>query len=129
MWSKVAPGYFLGSRGIPKLLREATQVLDFATIIEFYGSVVFCWQNQDIERLTARVGIHAGNIVAGNIGGRNKIKYGASRLEQAKNQLEAYILMSRSVYVSLPKSINCTATDHGMIDIKGRAQQQHVYSM
>ena len=95
------------------------------------------WQNQDIERLTARVGIHAGNIVAGNIGGRNKLKYGAigdvvniaARLEQANKQLGTNILMSRSVYVSLPKDINCDATDHGMIDIKGRTQQQHVYSM
>lgn len=95
------------------------------------------WQNQDIEKLTARVGIHAGNIVAGNIGGRDKLKYGAigdvvniaARLEQANKQLGTNILMSRSVYVSLPKNINCDATDHGMIDIKGRTQQQHVYSM
>ena len=65
------------------------------------------------------------------------IKYGAigdvvnvaARFEQGKKRRNTTILMCRGMYVSLPKSINCMATNHEMIDIKGRLHKPQVYSM
>jgi len=95
------------------------------------------WKNQGIDALTARAGIHTGNIVAGNIGSRKKLKYGAigdvvniaARLEQANKQFESDILFSRAVYVSLPEELVAKTEDRGAIALKGRSQEQKVYSI
>ena len=95
------------------------------------------WKNQGIETLTARVGIHTGNIVAGNIGGKNKLKYGAigdvvniaARLEQANKSLQTNILFSRSVYVALPEDLIKQAVERGSLPLKGRSNEELVYSV
>ncbi|MEC7984305.1 MAG: adenylate/guanylate cyclase domain-containing protein [Myxococcota bacterium] len=95
------------------------------------------WINQDIPELTARAGIHTGHIVAGNIGSRKKMKYGAigdvvniaARLEQLNKQMRTDILFSRQVYVSLPLEVVPQAKDCGTVALKGREQEERVYSI
>lgn len=95
------------------------------------------WKNQDIDTLVARAGIHTGNIVAGNIGSSKKMKYGvigdvvniAARLEQANKQFDTDILFSRSVYVALPEELIAHVQEQGTTNLKGRAQEERVYSI
>lgn len=95
------------------------------------------WINQDIPELTARAGIHTGHIVAGNIGSRKKMKYGAigdvvniaARLEQLNKQMNTDILFSRPVYVSLPLEVVPNVKDCGTVSLKGREQEEKVYSI
>ncbi len=95
------------------------------------------WINQDIPELTARAGIHTGHIVAGNIGSHKKMKYGAigdvvniaARLEQLNKQMNTDILFSRPVYVSLPLEVVPQAKDCGTVSLKGREQEERVYSI
>ena len=95
------------------------------------------WKNQDIDTLVARAGIHTGNIVAGNIGSSKKMKYGvigdvvniAARLEQANKQFDSDILFSRSVYVALPEDLIAQVQEKGSTNLKGRTQEESVYSI
>ena len=95
------------------------------------------WKNQGIDSLIARVGIHTGNVVAGNIGGENKLKYGAigdvvniaARLEQANKSLNTNILFSRSVYVALPEDLIEKSVERGSLPLKGRNNEEQVYSV
>jgi adenylate cyclase len=95
------------------------------------------WQNQDIETLDARAGIHTGNVVAGNIGGDRVMKYGAigdvvniaARLEQANKSIGSDILFSRSVYVALTRGLIEQCKDQGTMALKGRSGEERVYSV
>ena len=53
----------------------------------------------------------------------------AARLEQANKQMESDILFSRPVFVSLPEELVAKTRDCGTIPLKGRSQEEHVYSI
>ena len=53
----------------------------------------------------------------------------AARLEQANKQFNTDILFSRSVYVALPEDLIAQVQEQGTTHLKGRAQEERVYSI
>jgi len=93
--------------------------------------------NTDLPvQLGHRIGVHTGEVVAGNIGGHSYMKYGiigdvvnvAARLEQLNKQLGTSILVSAEVIAHAP-TLRDGATDHGEVALKGRDQPQHVFAL
>ena len=87
--------------------------------------------------LCACGGIHTGYIVGGKIGCRKKMKYGAiedvvniaARLEQRNKEIQTDILFYRPVYVSLPLELLPQVKKCGTVSLKGREQEEQVYSI
>lgn len=88
-------------------------------------------------RLSHRIGIHTGKVVAGNIGGRSYMKYGvigdvvnvAARLEQRNKETNTSILISDEVLDRLPSDLAARAAHQGEIQLKGRRKPQGVHSL
>jgi adenylate cyclase len=95
------------------------------------------WKQGNIESLSARIGIHSGKVVAGNLGSPTRMKYAvigdtvnvASRLEEMNKELDTDILLSEDVYAHLPEDILNMAADQGEHKVKGREQMVRVYSI
>jgi len=95
------------------------------------------WKDSGIEHLKARIGIHSGKVVSGNLGSATRMKYSvigdtvnvASRLENMNKTLGTEILISAEVRSQLPEEITRLMTDGGERRLKGREQGVHVYSI
>lgn len=88
-------------------------------------------------RLRMRIGVHRGTVVAGNIGGTEYMKYGligdavnvASRLESLNKEYNSQLIISRQVYEHLDQDVAEQFTLCGMVSLKGRTQQQVIYTL
>jgi class 3 adenylate cyclase len=95
------------------------------------------WQERGILRLAARMGLHRGTVVAGNVGSRNQVRYTvvgdvvnvSSRLESLNKELSTSILVSSEVMERLPPELAARATPRGEHHVKGRAQPVLVYAL
>lgn len=95
------------------------------------------WKSHEISGLSARIGIHTGDVVAGNLGSRTRMKYAvigdtvnvAARLEVLNKELGTDILLSRDVYTQLPDDLTSQLVSHGEHKVKGREQSVTVYSV
>lgn len=95
------------------------------------------WQERGIPRIVARVGLHRGTVVAGNVGSRNQVRYTvvgdavnvASRIEALNKELRTEILASREVVERLPPELAEMAVSRGEHHIKGREQPVRVYAL
>jgi len=95
------------------------------------------WQDSGITELSARIGIHTGPVVAGNLGSDTRMKYGvigdtvnvAARLEALNKELGTDILISREVYLQLPADLTDGVVDHGAHKVKGREHPIKVYGV
>ncbi|MCB9734743.1 MAG: adenylate/guanylate cyclase domain-containing protein [Deltaproteobacteria bacterium] len=95
------------------------------------------WQARGVPRLSARIGVHTGAVVAGSLGSRVRLKYAvlgdtvnlAARLEAMNTALATDILVSQDVHDALPAELRARATPHGAQAVKGREQQVAVYSL
>ena len=95
------------------------------------------WLDQGIEEITARIGVHTGRVVAGNLGSATRMKYGvtgdavnvAARLEQLNKTLKTNILTSADTHARLSPEVTALATHHGAHQVKGREQGVDVYSL
>ena len=93
------------------------------------------WRDHGIEALSARIGIHTGVVVAGNLGSASRMKYAvigdtvnvAARLEQLNKPLETDILISGEVFEGLSDELKGRAEDMGAHQVKGRQQEVSVY--
>jgi class 3 adenylate cyclase len=101
------------------------------------SDVAKLWRERGIPRIAARVGLHRGTVVAGNVGSRNQVRYTvigdtvnvAARLEALNKELGSDILASREVIDKLPPELAEKAASRGEHRIKGREQPVRVYAI
>lgn len=87
--------------------------------------------------LGARVGIHSGMVVAGNLGGVQHVKYSvvgdavtvAAFLEGHNKELGTDLLLSWDTWVRLPARLRSSASGRGEVRVPGRAQSVAVYTL
>jgi adenylate cyclase len=87
--------------------------------------------------LQARVGLHSGSVVAGNLGSATRMKFAvtgdtvnvASRLEQLNRELETSVLHSAAVQERLPPELAALAVARGARQLRGRSQPVEVFSV
>jgi adenylate cyclase len=95
------------------------------------------WQAVGIERIEARMGIHTGPLVAGNIGSASRMKYCvmgdtvniAARLEEMNKEFNSTILLSDQVRIRVPVQMTEGFADYGVVSIRGRVQAVGAYSV
>jgi adenylate cyclase len=95
------------------------------------------WKNHGIEHIEARIGLHTGNVIAGNIGSDKMLQYStigdvvnvASRLEQANKNFKTEICMSQEVHTALTKDLIVNSRFAGEITLKGRDTSSKVFTI
>lgn len=95
------------------------------------------WRKAGKEKLKARVGIHSGRVVAGNLGSKTRMKYGligdvvnvAARIEALNKKLVTTLLVSDDTWHALSDDIKARATDRGEHEVKGRAHTVRVWEL
>ena len=95
------------------------------------------WKNHGIDSINMRIGIHTGNVIAGNLGSREMLQYStigdtvnvAARLEQANKDFNTEISFSQEIYTALTKELHGQTDLSGEITLKGRASPTKVYSI
>jgi adenylate cyclase len=95
------------------------------------------WQALGFEQLAARVGIHTGRVVAGNLGSKTRMKYAvtgdtvnvAARLEQLNKQLGTEILFSGDVRERLAEDVRELTVERGSHLVKGRDGEVATWSI
>ncbi len=94
------------------------------------------WRQHGVDQLTARVGLHSGKAIAGNLGSHLRMKYAvigatvnlSARLEALNKELGTDILVSQSVYDRLSPELKELGTDQGAHSVKGFEKPVQVYS-
>ena len=95
------------------------------------------WNNHGIKTIKMRIGLHAGSVIAGNLGSDELLQYStigdtvnvASRLEQANKEFGTDISFSHEIYTALTKELYNQSTASGEIKLKGRENPTKVYSI
>jgi len=95
------------------------------------------WQQQGVDDISVRIGLHSGEVVVGNIGGPDQMKYGvvgdvvnvAARLEALNKQLGTSILMSGETARRLPPALVAILTPKGEHALKGRREMMAVHTV
>lgn len=93
------------------------------------------WRKAGKEKLKARVGIHSGRVVAGNLGSKTRMKYGligdvvnvAARIEALNKKLVTTLLVSDDTWHALDAGLREQARDRGEHEVKGRAHTVRVW--
>ena len=93
-------------------------------------------ERQEIPLTNIRIGLHAGNVVAGNVGTEIRKQYSisgntviiASRIEQLNKEFNSRLLISKEVLdkIELDSKI-CDSI--GEVKIKGRAEPVHIFKI
>ncbi len=95
------------------------------------------WQERGIERLSARIGLHSGRVVAGNLGSKTRMKYAvigdvvntAARVETLNDELGTDVLLTAEVFAELGPALRARTDDRGEHGVKGRDRAVHVYTV
>ena len=95
------------------------------------------WKNNNIDSIKMRIGLHAGNVIVGNLGSEEMLQYStigdvvniASRLEQSNKEFNTEIAFSHKIYISLIKDLYDRSKNCGEITLKGRSSPTKVYTI
>ena len=95
------------------------------------------WKNNGIKSIKMRIGLHAGNVIVGNLGSKEMLQYStigdtvnvASRLEQSNKEFDTEIAFSHKIYISLTKKLYNRTVASGEIKLKGRSSPTKVYTV
>lgn len=101
------------------------------------GGQARAWQARGLPTLAMRIGVHAGRVVAGTIGGATRMKYAvlgdavnvAARLEQLNKTIGTSLLFSAAVRDRLPAPLRDRAEPRGEHVLKGRGQPVSVFTL
>jgi len=96
------------------------------------------WKDVGLDSLAVRVGIHSGDVVAGNIGTDLRMKYAvigdtvntAARVEGLNKTLDTQILLTATTVERIQSETGDTSTlkDMGAHQVKGKGDKVHVYT-
>jgi len=100
------------------------------------GGLAGRWKARGVERVRARIGVHTGEVVAGNTGGKTRMKYAvigdtvnvAARIQSLGDELGAAMLVSAEAHARVPEPLRAQAEARGEHSVKGRDRPVAVFA-
>jgi adenylate cyclase len=95
------------------------------------------WKSAGLDTLGARIGVHTGRAVAGNMGGPNRVRYMvtgeavhvAQKVEALNKALGTALLVTRGVYDRLPDELKSQAQPRGAHALPDRPEPVEVFAL
>jgi adenylate cyclase len=117
----------------PEHARHA--VLSALAMVETLDRLNERWTGEGLPALRMGVGIHTGEVFAGNVGRAGKVKYAvvgdtvnlASRVEGLNKELGTTMLVTEATYRAA--GLDLEVKDRGPVNVKGREEPVRVYEV